>query len=105
MSGSAQYREFQPDHAVIYSASFVLPSLSLSDVDTQLHYLSHFGVPTEGFTAQPAFQASYEIDLLGRNRAQAEAAAKKTSAAQAQEMRRCFRSGSDGDRICYTAGV
>lgn len=77
MSGSAQYREFQPDHAVIYSASFVLPSLSLSDVGTQLHYLSHFGVPTEGFTAQPAFQASYEIDLLGRKRAQAEAAAKK----------------------------
>jgi monoamine oxidase len=66
MSGSAQYREFQPDHAVIYSASFVLPSLSLSDVGTQLHYLSHFGVPTEGFTAQPAFQASYEIDRKPR---------------------------------------
>ena len=54
--------------------SLLLPNLSLSGQGAEARSVNAFGQPTESFAAQPVFQASYEIDLFGRNAATREAA-------------------------------
>ncbi|WOF44150.1 efflux transporter outer membrane subunit [Sphingopyxis indica] len=54
--------------------SLLLPSLSVGGGAAEARSLNAFGVATESFAAQPTFQASYELDLFGRNAAQVDAA-------------------------------
>lgn len=63
--------------------SLLLPTLSASAPGAEQRALNPFGVATESFAAQPAFQAAYEIDLFGRNAAQVEAARANAAAVAA----------------------
>jgi len=63
--------------------SLLLPSLSASAPGAESRSLNPFGVATEGFAAQPVFQAAYEVDLFGRNAAQVEAARANAAAVAA----------------------
>lgn len=54
--------------------SLLLPSLSVGGPAAEQRTLNPFGTATTSSVAQPAFQASYELDLFGRNAAQADAA-------------------------------
>lgn len=63
--------------------SLLLPGLSVSAPGAEARSVSAFGLPTESFTAQPIFQASYEVDLFGRNAATRDAAHANAAAAAA----------------------
>lgn len=65
------------------SRSLLLPGLSANIPGAESRSVNAFGTPTESFAVQPAFQASYEIDLFGRNAAQVEAARANAAAVQA----------------------
>lgn len=65
------------------SRSLLLPGLSANIPGAESRSVNAFGTPSESFAAQPAFQASYEIDLFGRNAAQVEAARANAAAVQA----------------------
>lgn len=54
--------------------SLLFPTLSVGGPAAESRSLNPFGVATESFAAQPAFQAAYEVDLFGRNAAQIDAA-------------------------------
>ena len=45
--------------------------------------LNAFGTASRSLGVQPVFQAAYEVDLFGRNRAQVDAASANTAATQA----------------------
>ncbi|MBN8804768.1 MAG: TolC family protein, partial [Sphingopyxis terrae] len=72
--------------------SLLWPNLSLSGQGAEARSVNAFGQPTESFTAQPVFQASYELDLFGRNAAPREAA-RATAAAVALSVSAAAASG------------
>lgn len=78
---AARVREARAQERV--SRALLLPSLDFTEQGAESRSLGPFGTPVEGLTLQPVFQASYEIDLFGRNRAQADAARANAAAAQA----------------------
>ena len=67
------------------SRSLLLPSLDLSATGADSRSVGPLGRPVEGLAAQPVFQAAYEIDLFGRNRAQVSAASATAAAAEAAQ--------------------
>lgn len=78
---TARVREARAQERV--SRSLLVPTLDASLGASESRSLNAFGTATEAFAAQPLFQASYEIDLFGRNRAQVEAAAANAAASEA----------------------
>ncbi|WP_374524818.1 TolC family protein, partial [Sphingopyxis sp.] len=54
--------------------SLLLPSLSASVPAAEARSVNAFGQPSESFSAQPVFQAAYEVDLFGGNAARRDAA-------------------------------
>ena len=54
--------------------SLLLPSLSASLPGSEARSVNAFGQPSESLSAQPGFQAAYELDLFGGNAARREAA-------------------------------
>ena len=54
--------------------SLLFPTLSANVPGAEARSVNAFGQPSESLSAQPAFQAAYEIDLFGRNAAQVDAA-------------------------------
>lgn len=62
------------------SRSLLLPSLDANVGASESRSLNAFGTASTGFAAQPVFQASYELDLFGKNRAQVTAAAANSAA-------------------------
>ena len=65
------------------SRSLLLPTLSAGAPGQEARSVNPFGQPVEAFSAQPAFQAAYEIDLFGRNAAQVDAARANAAAIEA----------------------
>ncbi len=66
--------------------SLLLPSLSANAPGAEARTVNAFGQPSESFSAQPVFQAAYEVDLFGGNAARRDAArANATALAAAQE--------------------
>ncbi|UNU41898.1 efflux transporter outer membrane subunit [Sphingopyxis sp. YF1] len=63
--------------------SLLLPTLSASASGAEARSVNAFGQPSESFSAQPGFQAAYEVDLFGRNAAQADAARANAAAVAA----------------------
>lgn len=78
---AARVREARAQERV--SRSLLFPTLDLSAAGAEARSLSPFGTPAENFSAQPAFQAAYELDLFGRNRAQVDAATANVAATEA----------------------
>lgn len=62
------------------SRSLLLPSLDANVGASESRSLNAFGTASTDFAAQPVFQASYELDLFGKNRAQVTAAAANSAA-------------------------
>lgn len=62
------------------SRSLLLPTLDANVAASESRSLNAFGAASTGFAAQPVFQASYELDLFGKNRAQVTAAAANSAA-------------------------
>jgi len=54
--------------------SLLLPSLSASVPGSEARTVNAFGRPSESTSAQPTFQAAYEVDLFGGNAARRDAA-------------------------------
>ena len=66
--------------------SLLLPSLSASVPGSEARTVNAFGQPSESTSAQPTFQAAYEVDLFGVNAARRDAARASAAAlAAAQE--------------------
>lgn len=66
--------------------SLLLPSLSASVPASEARTVNAFGQPSESTSAQPTFQAAYEVDLFGVNAARRDAARASAAAlAAAQE--------------------
>ena len=63
--------------------SLLLPTVSASVPGAEARSVNAFGQPSESFSAQPAFQAAYEIDLFGRNAASVDAARANAAAVAA----------------------
>ena len=63
--------------------SLLLPTLNATAGISESRSLNAFGSANEGLAAQPLFQAAYEIDLFGLNRAQIDAARANSAATQA----------------------
>lgn len=62
----------------------LLPTLDMSTgLIARQRSLNAFGTASESSVAQPVFQAGYEVDLFGRNRAQIDAARANISATEA----------------------
>ena len=68
------------------SRALLLPSLDFTGQGAESRSLSPFGKPVESLVLQPVFQASYELDLFGKNRAQIDAAQANAGAAQALSL-------------------
>ncbi|BAV64125.1 efflux transporter outer membrane subunit [Sphingobium cloacae] len=65
------------------SRALLLPALNASIPASHGRSLTALGTAVETTVAQPQFQASYELDLFGRNRAQIDAAAANALASDA----------------------
>ncbi|UOO90864.1 efflux transporter outer membrane subunit [Vitreoscilla massiliensis] len=65
--------------------SVLMPSLSVGGSGSTGRSVNAFGVPTESASAQPVFQASYEVDVFGKNRHAWQAKKWQTAAAEAQQ--------------------
>ena len=65
------------------SRSVLVPDVTFSGSGSAARTLNPFGIATENAAAQPAFQASYELDLFGKNSAQVDAAKANISASEA----------------------
>ena len=63
--------------------SLLFPTLSANVPGAEARSVNAFGQPSESFSAQPAFQAAYEVDLFGRNAAQVDAARANAAAVAA----------------------
>lgn len=64
----------------------LLPSLDASATGARSRSVNAFGQPSEATTGQPVFQASYEVDLFGRNAARIDAAQASAEAADANRQ-------------------
>lgn len=67
------------------SRGFLLPTLGLGLDGAARREVSPFGTAQEALVAQPAFRASYEIDLFGKNAARVDAAEANVAATEASE--------------------
>ena len=65
------------------SRSLLFPDISFSGSGSTARALNPFGMATESAAAQPAFQASYELDLFGKNKALVDAATANIAASEA----------------------
>ena len=65
--------------------SVLFPSLSVGGVGSNGRSVNAFGVPSQSAVAQPVFQASYEVDVFGKNRHAWRAKKWQTAAAEAQQ--------------------
>lgn len=65
------------------SRAVLLPSVNLTAPASYGRSLTALGTAVEATVAQPQFQASYELDLFGRNRAQIDAASANVLASDA----------------------
>lgn len=65
--------------------SVLLPSVSLGGAGNRGRAVNAFGQPTVSASAQPVFQASYEVDVFGKNRHAWQAKKWQTAAAEAQQ--------------------
>ena len=65
--------------------SVLLPSLSVGGAGSNGRSVNAFGVPSQSAVAQPVFQASYEVDVFGKNRHAWRAKKWQTAAAEAQQ--------------------
>ena len=65
--------------------SVLFPSLSVGGAGSNGRSVNAFGVPTQSAAAQPVFQASYEVDVFGKNRHAWQAKKWQTAAAEAQQ--------------------
>ncbi|MGV7121722.1 efflux transporter outer membrane subunit [Sphingopyxis sp. 550A] len=63
--------------------SLLLPTLSASLPGSEARTVNAFGQPSESVSAQPTFQAAYEIDLFGGNAARRDAARANAAAVAA----------------------
>ncbi len=63
--------------------SLLLPTLSASLPGSEARTVNAFGQPSESVSAQPSFQAAYEVDLFGGNAARRDAARANAAAAAA----------------------
>ena len=77
----ARVREARAQERV--SRSLLVPTLDASLGASESRSVTAFGTASESFAAQPLFQAAYEVDLFGSNRAQVEAAAANAAASEA----------------------
>ena len=68
------------------SRSALLPNVDLSVSGAESRSVSPFGTAAANFAAQPAFQAAWELDLFGRNRAQVDAAKANVAALEAARV-------------------
>jgi len=78
---AARVREARAQERLARAALF--PSLGLGGGVTESRSLNGLGQPVEQTTAQPLFQASYELDLFGRTGNQIEAARQSAFASEA----------------------
>lgn len=90
----ARVREARAQEGLARAQLF--PSLDLGVGAQRARSVSPFGTPTESTSAQPVFQAAYEIDLFGRVRNQAAAARQSARAAEA---------GADQARLSVAAAA
>lgn len=67
------------------SRGLLLPSLGLGVDGAVRREVSPFGTGVDSVVAQPAFRASYEIDLFGKNAARVDAARANVAASEASE--------------------
>ena len=67
------------------SRGLLLPSLGLSVDGAARREVSPFGQGLNSLAAQPAFRASYELDLFGKNAARVDAASANVAASEASE--------------------
>jgi NodT family efflux transporter outer membrane factor (OMF) lipoprotein len=65
------------------SRAQLFPTLDLNATAAHARSLNPFGAPVEGSTAQPVFQAAYELDLFGRVATQVRAARLSAEASEA----------------------
>ena len=65
--------------------SVLFPSLSVGGAGSNGRSVNAFGVPSQSAVAQPVFQASYEVDVFGKNRHAWRAKKWQTAAAEAQQ--------------------
>ncbi|MCW0198675.1 efflux transporter outer membrane subunit [Sphingopyxis sp.] len=63
--------------------SLLLPTLSASLPGSEARTVNAFGQPSESVSAQPTFQAAYEVDLFGGNAARRDAARANAAAVAA----------------------
>ena len=63
--------------------SLLLPTLSASLPGSEARTVNAFGQPSESLSAQPTFQAAYEVDLFGGNAARRDAARANAAAVAA----------------------
>ncbi|TXG99730.1 MAG: efflux transporter outer membrane subunit [Rhodocyclaceae bacterium] len=78
---SARVREARGQERA--SRSLLVPTLDGSTGVSEARSLNAFGTASRSLGVQPVFQAAYEVDLFGRNRAQVDAASANTAATQA----------------------
>ncbi len=65
--------------------SVLFPNLSVGGAGSNGRSVNAFGVPSQSAVAQPVFQASYEVDVFGKNRHAWRAKKWQTAAAEAQQ--------------------
>ena len=65
--------------------SVLFPSLSVGGAGSNGRSVNTFGVPSQSAVAQPVFQASYEVNVFGKNRHAWRAKKWQTAAAEAQQ--------------------
>ena len=65
--------------------SVLFPSLSVGGAGSNGRSVNAFGLPSQSAVVQPVFQASYEVDVFGKNRHAWRAKKWQTAAAEAQQ--------------------
>lgn len=78
---AARVAEARGQEAV--ARSLLMPTLSASAPGSEARSVNAFGRPSESLSAQPVFQAAYEVDLFGANAARVDAARSGLAAVEA----------------------
>lgn len=69
----------------VMNRSVLFPNLSVGGAGSNGRSVNAFGLPSQSAVAQPVFQASYEVDVFGKNRHAWRAKKWQTAAAEAQQ--------------------
>ena len=69
----------------VVNRSVLFPNLSVGGAGSNGRSVNAFGVPSQSAVAQPVFQASYEVDVFGKNRHAWRAKKWQAAAAEAQQ--------------------